>query len=251
MTDLVPKIIKEYKFQLLLTSIYIFVRDSERLLVAMSMMKRKSAWDVAKAYKKPRGNPRAYVNPKSLLPKEDGYVDLASAAYNMDTTGSVALIATIPQGSSVSQRVGKKVLLKSLQCRGNAYSGATALVPQGTLLVVYDKRPTGSLPAVTDILVSANSDAFNNDSNAGRFKILKRMDFQFVGASNAATSTAPAFNADFYLKLNSLPCVFKAAGTGAIADIEEGALYIVTVGTNAGTAGANAGLSFRTRYYDI
>lgn len=207
---------------------------------------------VSMPYKKFRAQAQSgYVTKKSLLPKEDGYVDLAQAAYNLNTTGSLVLIPTIPQGSSVSQRVGKKVLLKSLQCRGNVYSDASAAVPQGAMMIVYDKRPTGTLPAITDVLVSISPDAFNNDSNAGRFQILKRIDWQFVGASNASTSTAPAFSCDFYLNLKNRPLVFKAAGTGAIADIEEGALYLVTVGSNASPGGAMLGAGFRTRFYDV
>ena len=43
-------------------------------------------------------------------------------------------------------------------------------------MIVYDKRPTGALPTVSDILVSASSSAMNNDANTGRFSILKRHD---------------------------------------------------------------------------
>ena len=45
--------------------------------------------------------------------------------------------------------------------------------------------------------------------------------------------------------------VFKSAGTGAINDIDEGALYIVTVGGNAaGTSAGIANIAFRLRFYD-
>ena len=53
---------------------------------------------------------------------------------------------------------------------------------------------------------------------------------------------------DFWLSLGNRPVTFKAAGTGAIGDIEEGALYLVTVGnTAAGTAAAALAASFRMR----
>lgn len=216
--------------------------------------KRKSAWDVAQSYKKPKPKPSAYVSRRSIVPyKEDGFVDLASAAYNMDTTGTVTLIPTVPQGASVSQRVGKKILWKSMQIRGGVYAQSAAVIPTGAWMIVYDRRPTGSTPAVTDILVSASQSSFTNDANAGRFKILMRRDYQFIGPGNAGTSSDPADVVNEYLKLKNLPCVFKAAGTGAIADIEEGALYLVTVGSNASGANAacTAGLAFRTRYIDV
>lgn len=186
--------------------------------------------------------------------KETGYVNLAAAAYPMDTTGSVTLLATIAQGAAVTQRVGKKVMLKSIQCRGNWSNGSTATNNDVAMLVVYDKRPTGSLPAVTDILASASSLAFNNDANSGRFVVLKRMDDVLVGNNTAAANYTEAQykSVDFWLALRGLPLVFKAAGTGAIADIEEGALYLVTMSNSAaGTGAASANVAFRTRFVDM
>lgn len=191
------------------------------------------------------------LNRHGITGKETGYVDTTFAAYLFNTTGSIALIPTIAQGASVNQRVGKKVVLKSLQCRGSVANDTTAVFNDCALLIVYDKRPTGALPAITDILVTATSQSMNNDNNSGRFKILKRLDFSLIG--NATTPTEKSFmSADFFLSLNNLPMVFKSATSGTIADIEEGALYLVTVGdTAAGAADAIASLGFRTRFVDI
>jgi hypothetical protein len=57
---------------------------------------------------------------------------------------------------------------------------------------------------------------------------------------------------DWWLDLKNLPVVYKAATTGAINDIEEGALYLVTVGNiAAGTAAANTSSAFRLRFKDV
>lgn len=196
------------------------------------------------------------VNRRGVSAPESGFVDTALAAYVFDTTGSIVLIPTIAQGASVNQRIGKKAVLKSLQCRGFVQNNTTASFNDCALLVVYDKRPTGALPAITDILVSADSRAFNNDANSGRFKILKRWDFDLIGpvtgviATEQLTDTS-AMSADFFLDLKGKPIVFKAAGTGAIGDIEEGAVYLVTVGSvAAGTGAAQASLAFRTRFHE-
>lgn len=192
-----------------------------------------------------------------LVKNESGFVDTAAAGYVFDTTGSIALLSTIPQGASVNQRVGKKVMLRSLQCRGYWNNGPTATFNDCTLLIVYDKRPTGTLPAITDILNTVSSASFNNDANAGRFQILKRMDLDLIGNITGTIATQQltdksAFSGDFYLDLKNRPWVAKAAGTGTIADTEEGALYIVTVGAiAAGTAAAAAALGFRLRFVDV
>jgi hypothetical protein len=172
----------------------------------------------------------------------------------MDTTGTVTLLNTVAQGASVNQRVGKKIVLRGIQCRGYINNGTTANVNDVAMLLVYDKRPTGALPTIADILVSANANAMNNDANAGRFRILKRQDDVLMGNAGAAANYLDSMYKamDWWLDLKNLPVVYKAAATGAIGDIEEGALYLVTVGNiAAGTAAANMSAGFRLRFKDI
>ena len=186
--------------------------------------------------------------------KETGYVDVASASYALDTTGSVTLLNTIAQGTSVTQRVGKKVSLKSLQARGTISSNSATIVNDVAYMIVYDKRPTGALPTISDILTSAAPTSMNNDNNAGRFRILKRVDAVLIGNTTAAANTTDSTiqGADWFLNLKGLQTVYKAAATGAIADIEEGALYLVTIGgTAAGTGAGFMQTAFRTRFVDI
>lgn len=198
-------------------------------------------------------NPSAGLNRRGVFNKESGYVDLASATYALNTTGSIVLLATIAQGASVNQRIGKKVMLKSIQFRGFATADSTTTVAVGAFMIVYDKRPTGSVPAITDVLDSVAFQSFNNDANSGRFRILCRKELAFNGNNTTAgqQTTNSEYPASLYQKINR-PCVFKAAGTGAIGDIEEGALYLITVGNiAAGTADANLIGGFRTRFVDV
>lgn len=219
-----------------------------RSQMGKSYSSKKAKTSMFKAKRKPSYG----LNRKGVASKETGYVDTAIASYPCDTTGSVTLIPTIAQGASVNQRVGKKVMLKNLQIRGQVQAGTAGTIADWAIAIVYDKRPTGSLPAVTDILVTANSNSFNNDANSGRFKILRRWDDVVLGASGSPSNSKTAVDFSQFVKLKGLPCVFKAAGTGAIGDIEEGALYLVTVGSQAaGTAAASAPLAFRTRFVDV
>jgi len=198
------------------------------------------------------------LNRRGAASKETGYVDVASAVYPLDTTGAVTLLNTVAQGASVNQRVGKKIVMKGIQCRGSVYGLSAAIVNDVAYMIVYDKRPTGALPTITDILVSASAVSMNNDANSGRFRILKRIDEVLIGNTSLTGAVANALtegtmrSADWWLDLKSLPVVYKAAGTGAIGDIEEGALYLVTIGTNAaGTSAAALNAQFRTRFVDV
>lgn len=184
--------------------------------------------------------------------KDAGYKDLAVASYALDTTGSITLIATIAQGVSVEQRVGKKAVYKSLQMRGNFNAGTAGTVSDVAALIVYDRKPTAALPAITDILVSANSRSFLNDVNSDRFQIVRRIDHTLIGNVTTPATGAEAFNLDEYIDLKKRPVEFGAAGTGAIGDISKGALYLVTVGNlAAGTGAGSLAVGFRTRFIDV
>lgn len=201
-----------------------------------------------------RYNRRMSVRGAGRVSGETGFVDVASTSYNLDTTGSITLLNTVAQGASVSQRVGKKIVLKSLQMRGQMVNNSTAISNDVAFLIVYDRRPTGALPAITDILASVNAQAMNNDANSGRFVIIKRCDELLLGNTSAVASLTErtALGTDHYIPLGNKPTTYKAAGTGAIADIEQGALYFVTVGNAvAGTSAAIVNCTFRLRFQDI
>jgi len=182
---------------------------------------------------------------------DTGYVDIAPTAYQSDTTGSVTLLNTVPPGATQNSRVGKKILLKGLNIRGMVYNKGTAFATDNSLIIVYDKRPTGSDPAVTAFLKTATSQSQNNDDNASRFRVLRRLDFALVGNSTNMTGDA-AKSVDFYVDLRKAPTVYKSASTGQVADIAEGALWMVIIGATApGTAAATFEISTRVRYYDL
>lgn len=192
---------------------------------------------------------------KAAMPaakKDAGYVDLANAGYNCDTTGSIALIATIAQGPAVTQRIGKKAVYKSLQIRGHVSNLSTSTTNDVAILIIYDREPQAILPAITDILVTANAASFLNDVNSDRFRVLRRITHTLSGNIATPATGNEIHDVDEYLDLKSLPVQFKAAATGAMGDLAVGALYVVTVGSSAaGTAAGAANLAFRTRFVDI
>lgn len=181
-----------------------------------------------------------------------GYADLAGATYVIDTTGSVTLLNLVAQGVATNQRVGKRIRMTSLQCRGYIQANTTAILNDVVVMIVYDKRPTGSAPAVTDFLNSASSEAQNKDDNIpDRFQILKRMHYTLTGNTTAPATGNEAVDADFYMPIR-FPVNYKSAATGAIGDIEEGALWLVTIGNNvAGNTAAALRASFRLRFADV
>lgn len=179
---------------------------------------------------------------------DKGHFDIAASNWNADTTGTIGHLNVIAQGASDQQRVGKKVIMRSIQLRGRAIAGSTGTVADGAFIMVWDKRPTGTLPAITDVLEGVSAQAMNKADNEGRFKILKRCDMIFAGNSTTPATGLEIQNMDFYMKLN-MRTIFKSVGTGAIGDIEEGALYALSVGNvAAGTTAPIFVVAFRMRF---
>lgn len=182
------------------------------------------------------------------------FIDLAAANYEASTTGSVTLIYTIPQGTNQSERIGKKIKIKNIQIRGQLVVGSAqvnAAIAVGYL--IFDKQPTGSLPAITDIFDSIGIASHLNDDNTDRFVVLKKHRYATFGDSNTPTtaSSLAIYDVDDFIKMNHT-VNYKSLGTGAIADFSYGAVYWVVFGEEAaGTTAPRFTVSFRTRYEDI
>lgn len=195
-----------------------------------------------------------YYPPRPLqvrrkAPQEVNYVDLIQANYGFNTTGTITLLATIAQGASINQRIGKRAYYKSLLIRGYIQALSASIFNDVAILIIYDKRPNGVLPAITDILTMVSPTAFMNDNNTGRFEVIRRFDHMLLGNTANPTTGLEAISVDHYIPLKKRPITFESAGTGAIADIDSGALYMVTVGNNApSTSSASSNLSFRVRF---
>lgn len=182
-----------------------------------------------------------------------GFKDTAIVAGAMAGSGSIHHLNIIAQGTSTSERVGKRIKLKSFQIRGEVQSGSTTKFTRGSWFLVYDKRPRGVLPIITDIIDAANANAMAKDINTGRFRILKRKNYAFAGPGDGAAglqSAKSVYAVDAYVDLKLKPTIYMADGVGTIADTEQGALYIVFVGNHSGSAGANFDGQVRLRYVD-
>lgn len=181
--------------------------------------------------------------------QEVGFVDRASGNYSLTTTGSLLLVATIPQGVAIGQRVGKRAYYKSVLLRGMITASNTTTICDAAIMLIYDKRPTGALPAITDIITAATPRSFMNDNNTGRFEVIRRWDTVIAGNTVTPSTGLEVQNFDHYVPMKKRPIVFESAGTGAIDDIDEGALYLLCIG-NAISPGDGGVLqvTIRTRF---
>jgi len=212
----------------------------------------------AGGYRSVLGNP--YTT--SVLARKSGtsgFVDLNISQDFAANANQVHFLATVAQGTTTQERIGRKLIWKSIQMRGDISPSLTSTAhwDKCIVMIVYDNMPTGALPTAAEILETSDPNALNNENGFDRFKILKRMEWIVVGNQSATVhmTDRSVHNIKKFIKLNK-PARYgvDAAGVaGTVAGTKEGCLYAVVLGRHNAATTLNAYLdcSFRVRFQDV
>lgn len=156
-----------------------------------------------------------------------------SLSFPVDATGEVPAtgqLNLIPQGTTESQRIGRKCVIKSIQLRGIATFAPAAAATAAdvvNLFVVLDKQCNGAAAAFTDVFVGSSANtSLRNMANSSRFVILKTYRWAFnpmSGATTAYNNTTRTF--DWYKRCN-IPLEFSST-TGAIGEIRSNNIFLL------------------------
>jgi len=200
------------------------------------------------------GGFRGTQGPLRRAKDERKVIDVDPASYNANTTGVLTLLNGVATGTDFTNRIGRKIRLKSIYIRGYCQpEDQTTGNNLARMIVVYDMQSNGAAPTVTDILKSATSVAQLNLDNRDRFKVLidkqlamGQFDSTTAGATNAAAPTIHQIKK--YKKLN-LEVLFN--GTAAtVGSIATGSIYMLTIGAVASGVGSTFTVSSRIRFED-
>jgi len=199
--------------------------------------------------------PRAMGELVRLSQREIKYVDnaLTNTTFRQSGIPPTGIYLGGPiQGAAPYQRVGTKIMNRSLHLRGVLLPQLTDLGGIGRILVVYDRESNGALPGWADVIqgttaAAAISNTTYDGVNMGnrmRFKVLIDEQFSFPSLTYAAgvvtnlaqldttgNSSAAKYNFERYVRLNDLPTHFKATA-GGIGDVANGALIMFCVQEN-------------------
>lgn len=193
--------------------------------------------------------------PRSSGGKEKKVIDLAEANYAVNTTGSVTALNLVAQGTDYTDRIGRIIKPVSVQVRGTFLGeDATTLDQLGRVMLVWDSQPNGAtIATIAQILNAATSTSFNNLQNRDRFKIIRDEMVNLGGVDTTATQTYASKgpeNINWYVPLGNDYVTQYNTTTGVIAAVSHGALLLVTIGSNATTAGHLFKASTRVRFTD-
>lgn len=148
------------------------------------------------------------------------------------------------QGTSITTRIGNKISIKDIVCRG--LIKLTALEAVGTtvrVVFVYDRKPAGADTTSANVFTTDNqvNSGYNIiGANKGRFQIFFDKTFSFT-----STSTQRAFK--FFSKRN-FPIVYNG-NAGTVADLQKGNLLMMAC-AEANAAAINVDFGWRIRFTD-
>lgn len=179
----------------------------------------------------------------------DGVTSATSIPLSNDftTPGATFLLNGLVPGSGASNRIGRKVTIKSLYIRCTIQLATTSVRGGNVrMMVVYDKQANATAPAVTDILLDDSFYSANNLSNRDRFVTLVDTVSEPIG-----TATVYGQSMVVHKKLN-LETMYNAGAAGTIGDITSGSIYIMFAQSGTiGTGNPTATWTSRIRYTDV
>jgi len=165
-------------------------------------------------------------------------VTTANVAYVAPTIAGLGLatgfscINTLQQGNGVAQRIGDKVVFRSITVNGCiCCADDNTIVDQGHIrvMVVYDKQTNGATPLIGDIIANVNSDnsynvAFNSSiriANRKRFVCLKNKIYNMGYTDNAS------IHFKYYIKKNLETTYSGSSDPPTLAQVMNGAIYLL------------------------
>lgn len=202
-----------------------------------------------------------------------GAADVVNGYLFVNSTGSVVCINLIQVGSSMFNRIGRKIEMHSIRLMTNLINIAatrnTILCDYLRIIVVYDRQTNGALPTIGDIIQDTEQNATNtttpfsglNMNNRERFVTLIDHRITIPQANSTAGVLTNVFpndvglqvKTDEFRRLRGLTTHYKADSSPAvIGDISTGALFIVTLAAQpAGTELFALDWNVRLKYVDL
>lgn len=208
------------------------VADSMKRRAAIGRSKPAKRARVVPGYTRSAGYYGRYNDPRSQGELKFHDVDVDDAVVAANGTIAANSINLIPQGTTESERIGRKAIIKNIGWRYALTLGSTATSASTSdvvrVILYLDTQCNGAAATVTDILESDNYQSFNNLSNKGRFRIL--MDRTHGLSSQSGVGSTAAFgetvvNGTFYKKC-ALPIEFSST-TGALTEIRSNNLGVL------------------------
>lgn len=199
---------------------------------------------------------------------------ITGSTLALNTTGTILALNLIQVGSSMFNRIGRRIEMKSVRFTARLDTLAVtrdADTDYARIAIVYDRQTNAALPAITAVFQDTTQDGTNstnamsgvNMNNRDRFVVIMDKRYGLPNTTNTAgvlTNTYPNGDSqhiviDEFRKLRGLTTHYGADSNPAvIGDITTGGLYIITL-TSVNASGAEQFVlnpwNVRLKYVDV
>lgn len=182
------------------------------------------------------------------------FIDQTADNIPLVSAGGIILLNGVIQGQDYNNRIGRKIINKSLLIRIHIVPVNTVSVPQGDaarFLVVYDSQTNGVSPSPSDIIDGGNYLRGINLNNRERFRVIKDWIVPLTATNFSGANLIGGDPTSRLLKTFKklhLDTIFN--GTGAtIGAIATGSLILLYDGPLA-AGGYQFNMYSRVRYLD-
>lgn len=171
---------------------------------------------------------------------ETKWFDTTLGNMSPAATGSItnASLNLIPEGTTESERIGRKCMVKSLHIKGviGMPSSSIPLTERLRVIVYCDKQANGATAAVTDILETTTVDSFRNLANVTRFIVLSDKTTLFnqtagIGGDSTTDLYSPVIKTIKFNKKMNLDLEFSAS-TGALTELRSNNIGVLAISDN-------------------
>lgn len=184
------------------------------------------------------------------LNTETHYTDTLSTGNFYTTTGTVALLSAVAQGDDITNRTGRSIRLTHFNYRIRVLRGAGATQSAWVRQIIFADMnavdsAAGALPAVVDVLATANIDSFRAMAyDQGRFKVISDVT-RIIGV--------PGDRDNFFYDGSWSPeahHIDYVGTTGNQAAAGKGNLYILFIADQVASNAMTIGYSTRIKFVD-
>lgn len=194
------------------------------------------------------------------------YYDNTAAGSATDWSVAGDCILEIPKGTSGNERIGRKIVLKSIDIKASAYLKADLIAESDIqdldpfiVKIVQDKQCNQTAALDSEILESVTKiDTFNLMENTQRFKTICTMQLDWKSLAGVVASTdatkiyamAPNVYAERHIDLNMPITYDTTAGAVTVANVmSNNLLVLIWSGSSAGPQVGHS-IETRVRYQD-
>lgn len=177
-----------------------------------------------------------------------GTIDPINGYFALNSTGSIYAMNLAQVGSSMFNRIGRRIMMKSVRLRFQIQPilgiARTSFTDLGKIALVYDKQTNGAYPGLADVYQDTDQSGANtsttlsglNMNNRDRFITIMEKCITLAGGTIAVsgiiTNPMPQDQTimyfDEYRKLNLTTHFRSDSNPAVIGDISNGALYLIS-----------------------